>query len=145
MTGQQPVLYRVNERIGRTSQPLVQRQYHELDLVSRVESASPVALVSMLYDELATAFNVTRSALANGRIETANIQSDRAQSILLSLIASLDLKNGGSLARELGNVYHAMLSTVRRLDRTRDVRLLEELISGLANIRESWDAIAATE
>lgn len=143
MNGVAPMMYRLNERIGKTSHPLAQRQYHELDLSSRIATASPVALVSMLYDELATSLTVIRSALASGRLETVNVQSDKAQSILLSLLASLDLEQGGDLAHMLADVYRGMLSTLAKFTRTRELRLLDEMIAGLDNIKASWDVIAA--
>jgi flagellar protein FliS len=129
-------------RSGFATQASAQRQYQELDLAIRIEASSPVELVSLLYEELDTAFGVMRNAFTTGRMQCARGQIERARSILMSLIASLDHEKGGALADSLANVYQALLAELGRLAATPDVARLDEMIAGFASVKTSWDSIA---
>lgn len=115
-------------------------RYQSLDLASRMEGASPHALVSILYEELERALDIAVHAIASGQGTTANSQIARAQSILVALESGLDLERGGELAETLGVIYRAML---RQLSKSgHDTAKIGEVKSGIAEMARSWRTIA---
>jgi flagellar secretion chaperone FliS len=126
---------------GRHNLLRAQSQYKSLELASRVEGASPHALVSILYDELLRALDVLGAALRQGRDIAREPSAARARSILTALAASLDFDQGGSVAQTLAGVYRAMTLTLSEALTKGDAGKLSELRDGVATISESWRRI----
>lgn len=116
-------------------------RYQSLDLVSRMEGASPHTLVSILYEELERALDIASHAISSGQSTTANSQIARAQSILVALESGLDFERGGDLAQTLGVVYRAMLRQLAKSGH--DVAKIAEVRSGIAEMAQSWRALAS--
>lgn len=112
-----------------------------MDLSSRIDGASPHALVATLYDELLTALDVLARAIERGDAALRLSQHERATTILHALDAGLDRVGGGDLARSLTNIYRQMQ---RRLiaARTGDLPAAKEVREGVANLAMAWNAIA---
>jgi flagellar secretion chaperone FliS len=123
---------------GRPNLLRAQSQYKSLELASRVEGASPHALVGILYDELLRSLDVLGAALRQGREIAREPSAARARSILTALSASLDFDQGGSVAQTLSGVYRAMTRQLSEAVTTGDADKLSELRDGVATISESW-------
>ncbi len=123
---------------GRPNLLRAQSQYKSLELASRVEGASPHALVGILYDELLRALDVLGAALRQGREIAREPSAARARSILMALSASLDFDQGGSVAQTLAGVYRAMTRQLFQVIADGDATKLTELRDGVATISESW-------
>jgi flagellar protein FliS len=83
-------------------------RYRDIDLTSRVEGATPHALIAILFDELGRTLDTMAAALAAGSGATRAGMPERrarATSILLGLEGSLDHATGGELASGLAAVY----------------------------------------
>ena len=116
-------------------------RYRDMDLSSRIDGASPHALVTTLYDELITALDVLKRAIERGDAALRMSQHERASTILHALDAGLDRVDGGALAKSLTNIYRQMQ---RRLlaARTGDVNAVAEVREGVGNLAAAWSAIA---
>jgi flagellar secretion chaperone FliS len=123
---------------GRPNLLRARTQYQSLELASRVEGASPHALVGILYDELLRALDVLGAALRQGRDIAREPSAARARSILTALSASLDFDQGGGVAQTLAGVYRAMALTLSEVITAKDAAKLSELRDGVATISESW-------
>jgi flagellar secretion chaperone FliS len=123
---------------GRPNLLRAQSQYKSLELASRVEGASPHALVGILYDELLRSLDVLGAALRQGRDIAREPSAARARSILTALSASLDFDQGGGVAQTLAGVYRAMTLTLSEATTKGDAAKLAELRDGVATISESW-------
>jgi flagellar secretion chaperone FliS len=111
-------------------------QYRHLDLSSRMASASPHELVSILYDSLNTALATAVTAHGAGKSAMVTIQLGRARSILSALEAGLDFDNGGEMAKTLATIYRSMQ---RRLSDVFEYpAALDEVRSGVTEIADSW-------
>jgi flagellar secretion chaperone FliS len=113
-------------------------QYQSLELASRVEGASPHALVGILYDELLRALDVLGAGLRQSKDIAQEPSATRARSILMALSGSLDFDQGGGVAQTLAGVYRAMTLTLSEAITTGDAAKLNELRDGVATISESW-------
>jgi flagellar secretion chaperone FliS len=123
---------------GRPNLLRAQSQYKSLELASRVEGASPHALVGILYDELLRSLDVLGAALRQGRDIAREPSAARARSILTALSASLDFDQGGGVAQTLAGVYRAMTRQLSEVIAGGDATKLTELRDGVAAISESW-------
>ena len=112
-----------------------------MDLSSRIEGASPHALVSTLYDELIAALDVLKRAMERGDAALRMTQHERATTILHALDAGLDRVDGGDLAKSLAKIYRQMQ---RRLiaARTGDITAVSDVREGVGNLAAAWSAIA---
>ena len=115
-------------------------RYQQVDLVSRVEGATPHALVSMLYSELSVALDVMVRAAEAGDVNRRLQQHERASSILHTLEAGLDRVKGGDLAMSLAGIYRQMR---RRLlaARSGDIAATREVRDGIASLADAWSRI----
>ena len=117
------------------------RQYRDIELNSRIEAATPHALVAMLYESLSAELGVLARALALGDTGLQAVRHERANTLLLALEGGLDQANGGALATSLASIYRQMR---RRLlaARNGDALALRELIDGVASLNDAWQRIA---
>jgi flagellar secretion chaperone FliS len=118
-----------------------QAQYLETDLVSRIEGASSHALVTLLYEQLVEAIEVMVARLSRGGMLGRDRQSQRAQSILVALQASLDFSKGGAVAKSLGAVYQSMTNELGRAISEQDAARLNQLRGGVMSIADAWRKI----
>ncbi|MCR9261259.1 MAG: flagellar export chaperone FliS [Pseudomonadaceae bacterium] len=117
------------------------KQYHQLDVETSVEAASPHQIIDMLF------------AGARARIKQAqgcmlrNDQAGKANSIngcveiLSGLQASLDHEKGGDIAANLESLYDYMQRRLFRANADNDVEGLVEVGDLLATLRSAWKAI----
>jgi flagellar secretion chaperone FliS len=123
---------------GRPNVLHAQSQYKSLELASRVEGASPHALVAILYEELLRSLDVLGAALRQERDIAREPSAARARSILTALVASLDFDQGGGVAQTLAGIYRAMTRQLSEAIASGDGAKLTELRDGIATISESW-------
>jgi flagellar secretion chaperone FliS len=126
---------------GRPNVLRAQSQYKSLELASRVEGASPHALVAILYEELLRSLDVLGAALRHGKDIAREPSAARVRSILTALSASLDFDQGGGVAQTLAGVYRAMTMTLAEAIASGDGAKLTELRDGIATISESWQRL----
>ena len=117
------------------------KQYHQLDIETSVEAASPHQIIDMLFGG------------ARDRIQQAqgymlrNDQAGKAKSInacveiLSGLQASLDHDKGGDIAANLESLYDYMQRRLFRANADNDVAALVEVGDLLATLRSAWKAI----
>jgi flagellar secretion chaperone FliS len=116
--------------------------YRDAYLESEILSASPVRLVELLYRGAIEAANKAREAVERGNIAERNRQITRAQAIVGELSISLDHQRGGTLSRELVEVYDYIYrklveaNTEQRVDPLLEARKLLEVLL------EAWTSIS---
>ncbi len=116
--------------------------YRSLDLVSRLEGASPHGLVAILYDELLCSLDVIAAALRQGRDVSREPNVERARSILVALTGSLDFDHGGSLSQTLAQVYRSMMGQLAIVIAEGDAEKLDELRDAVADVGDAWRRLA---
>lgn len=94
-------------------------QYRRLQNESRAESADPVELVTMLYDELETAVGVLAAMVRQGQRISATEPAHRARAILIALDAGLDHEAGATSPRRCrASIAACAASSIPRSPRT---------------------------
>jgi flagellar protein FliS len=117
--------------------------YSKVGVETAVGSADPLGLVIMLYDGAILSVNKAMAALRdrNTRVKGESI-SKAIQIIEGGLRASLDRKAGGAIALQLDALYEYMCRRLLAGSMRNDPAPMAEVARLLADLRESWWALA---
>jgi len=110
-------------------------------LESQVLSADPLELVRLLYRAAGDATRSARAHLSAGRIAERSRQITKAHAILTQLSVSLDHARGGSLSRNLAELYDYMQRRLLEANLCQNAEPLVEVEGLLATLLEGWDQI----
>ena len=117
--------------------------YQQVGLETQLAGASPHHLVAMLFDGYIEALAQARGAMRAGQIEIKGRAISRALGIVQEgLRAGLDLKVGGSLARDLDDLYAYIAGRLTLANLRNDEALLDECQRLVQPLREAWASIA---
>lgn len=114
---------------------------HDAYLESRVFSASPLELVSLLYQACTGSVREARRHLAEGDIASRCRCISKAHQILVELTSSLDHESGGDLSRRLTELYDYMQRKVLEANIQQNDAPLAEVLGLLSTLAEAWDGI----
>jgi flagellar secretion chaperone FliS len=118
---------------------MVVRSTRGADVYRRTEaqSRSPLELVVMLYDGAIRFVGEARSAIARNDVRARTEATRRALDIVSELQNTLNVKEGGDIARELDRLYLYISSKL--LDVTRgDAAAAEEIHKLLCTLRDGF-------
>lgn len=116
-------------------------RYRSLDMASKVEGASPHALIAVLFDELLLSLEATAAAQRSGDAAKRGPRQARALAILHALEASLDHEKGGEIAAGLAAIYrHARRETVAGVQEDAPERI-DRARAMIAEISGAWAQI----
>jgi flagellar protein FliS len=121
---------------------MVGMSWEKAYLETRVLSAAPVELISILYEYATLAIEDARSRLAQGDIPGRSKAIQKAIAILGELESSLDYELGGEIATNLGRLYAYMREQLTQANIRQADGPLAEVEALLATLGEAWQAIA---
>jgi flagellar protein FliS len=110
-------------------------------LESRVLSADPIELIHILYEHTLAMVQDARLHLAAGNISARGKAISRAIAALTELDTSLDRQAGGSISRNLGELYQYMRIRLLTANLRQQDAPLAEVESLLRTLGEAWSAI----
>ena len=117
------------------------KQYHQLDIETSVEAATPHQLIDMLFRGAHDRINQAQGCLEHhdmaGKAKAINACVD----ILSGLQASLDHDKGGEIAANLESLYDYMQRRLFRATVDNDMQALVEVQDLLNTLRSAWRAI----
>lgn len=117
------------------------RRYAAVHSGSRIEGATPHALVKILFDELLIALDAAALAERNGDRMKVSDKQARAMSILFALESSLDHDKGGDIAAGLAQIYREARRLLLTGARDKDAGPVEQARAMVGEIAEAWDQI----
>ncbi len=106
------------------------------------ESRSPMELVVMLYDGAIRFVGEARAAIARNDVRARTEATRRALDIVSELQMTLNVKEGGDIARELDRLYSYMAEKLLAVTRG-DAAAAEEIYKLLGTLREGFSQAAA--
>lgn len=116
-------------------------RYENVDLASRIEGASPHALVGILFEELLKSLDAMAAACRRRDFGQRGTRQARALSVLLGLEASLDHDNGGEVAASLAAIYAEARRLIIAGAAENDSERVLAARAMLGEIASAWQAI----
>jgi flagellar secretion chaperone FliS len=103
-----------------------------------VEGASPVRLVALLYEQALEDLRRARAAMDRGDIEARTREINHAIKVIGHLQSSLDMNQGGEVARNLERFYDSVRAALVEAQFKQSATALEHQISHLTLVHEAW-------
>ena len=120
--------------------------YQQVGVESGLAGASPHRLVAMLFDGWMESVAQARGALRSGDIATKGRAIGRAVRIVdEGLRAGLDLQSGGTLARDLDELYGYLSLRLTVANLRGDEAALDECQRLVRPLQEAWQAISPND
>jgi flagellar secretion chaperone FliS len=119
--------------------------YAKVGIETGVSTASPHALIVMLFDGALVAVNSAMHHMRTGSVRDKGMAISKAIAIIdTGLRASLDKSVGGEIAVNLDALYEYMSRRLVIANAQNDPAILEEVRGLLSDLKGAWDAIGAT-
>ena len=112
---------------------------------TKVETASPVDLVVMLYQGVVRFSRQAVEAVERGDIKAAHTSFLRAQDIIAELVGSLNHEAGGEVARNLELVYDYAFRRLVEANVRKDAAPAREVIKIFRDLGTAWQEIAGQQ
>ena len=109
---------------------------------THVQSRSPLELVVMLYDGALRFCDQAATAMDAGDMTTKAVAMSRAFAILAELQNTLNLKDGGDVARQLDALYAHMHDRLVDANIQRSSAPLRDVMRLLTPLRDAWSQVA---
>ena len=120
--------------------------YQQVGLETRLSGASPHQMVAMLFDGWMEAVAQARGALRSGDLVAKGEAIGRAVRIVdEGLRAGLDLQAGGTLARDLHELYGYLSLRLTVANLRNDESALDECQRLMRPLQEAWASISSSE
>jgi flagellar protein FliS len=107
-----------------------------------VQSRSPLELVVMLYDGAVRFSGEARDAVSNNNPAARREAVSRALAVVAELQNSLNMSDGGDIARSLDGLYAYISGRLVDGNLRNDIGPFDEVIRLLKPLREAWGQIA---
>ncbi len=101
-------------------------------------SASPERLVVIVFEQLVVNLERARIAMERNDIELRVVALRRARGLVSELLGTLDFERGGSIARQLSDLYQFMLVELVDVGTRGDLRTMKKLVSIASHLRDGF-------
>ncbi len=105
------------------------------------ETRSPIELVVMLYDGAIRFMGEARQAIARNDVHARTEATRKTLNIVAELQNTLNMNEGGDIARELDRLYTYMSTRITEVTRG-DAAAADELYKLFTTLREAWSQAA---
>ena len=113
--------------------------YRSGGLEAEALGASPHGLISMLYDGALLSISLAKARMAEGLVAQKSESINKAIDIIASgLRASLNIREGGELAKNLDELYEYIVLQLVKANLNNDQALLDEAHRLLSELAGAW-------
>jgi len=117
------------------------KKYHQLDISTSIDAASPHQLISMMFEGVHNRLNQVQGYMRHGDMAGKAKALNACVDILNGLQASLDHEQGGDIAGNLESLYDYMQRRLFRASIDNDLDGIKEVADLLNTLRTAWTAI----
>lgn len=110
---------------------------------NQLETASPEQILIMLYDAAIQFLVKARTAMEAKNIQEIHENITKSGNIILEFMNSLDMKEGGDIAKRLYSLYDYLYDTLQTANLKKDIEKLDEVSNHLKGLRETWQKAIA--
>jgi flagellar protein FliS len=115
---------------------------YDVYLKTDISTASPVKQIVMLYDKAIVCLKSAIEDIKNKDYRSKVNNINRATQIILALNSSLDMEQGGEIAKNLRELYEFLYNKIVEAHAKNDAKLIEDVIDILETLREGWEGIS---
>jgi len=108
---------------------------------NQIDGAGPLGLVLLTYEALYKALGRARLAIESGDIAFEAEQTGRALEAIVELSSSLNIEEGGDIARNLADLYIYMTTRLADQMCQNSTDGIDEVMHLVATLREGWKAL----
>lgn len=120
-------------------------QYKSVDTFSRVETASPHELITLLLQGAQANIIKAMGLIQQKNFAKKNEFVNKTVDIVSSLISALDHEKGGEVANNLNNFYNTILKLLAEANAKNDLALFQKIHELLGEVLSAWLAIKPSE
>lgn len=117
------------------------RQYKK----TNVETAGKLDLVIMCYEKTIEFLAHAKRHYEENSIEQKGTSLQKALDIINELRCSLNMKEGGQIARNLDSIYGYLNGRLLTGDIRRDLAAFDEAIHIMSELKEAWEGIGSAD
>jgi len=108
---------------------------------TNVQTSDQLSLIIMLYDGCIRFSKKSIAKMDQGDVEGAHIYNGRAKDIVMELLATLKVQDGGEISQNLQNLYNYCFQSLVEANLRKDRTKIEDVIKVLNNLRSGWIAV----
>ncbi|MBF0239970.1 MAG: flagellar export chaperone FliS [SAR324 cluster bacterium] len=116
-------------------------QYHRAYQKASVNTMDQQKLIVMLYDGAIKYISIAVERLQHRELEKAHANLIKAKSIVSELMASLNLEQGGDIAKNLQSLYNYMFGLLIDANVQKNPEPARIVLKLLKELREAWAVI----
>jgi len=113
--------------------------------IQSAQNVSPVRLVVMLYEQLVSDLQAALSAHERGDIAARASEVDHALLVVGQLQGTLNMEQGGEVARHLDKFYDLLRFSLLASDFASIPAVLRKQIANLLHLRDGWIQVDSAE
>lgn len=110
---------------------------------NQIETATPEQVLILLYDGAILYLNKAKVAIEQQNIEQWNNNLLGCERIILEFMDTLDMENGGDLAKNLYKLYEYFYNTLVSANLNKNTNQVDEILKHLKSMRETWQKAIA--
>ncbi len=99
---------------------------------------SQLNLVLKVYEGAIASFKVAAELYKAGNSMKGYEQLEKSKRFITHLYTTLDPDKGGEIAEKLGKIYAFLLNQTNHAQATKELKIIDDNIAILVNIREGW-------
>jgi len=109
---------------------------------TQIQTASSVQVIVLLYDGAISSMRLAQEGMSTSNFQDKARFLDRALRVIGELSASLNMEEGGNIAKDLRRMYEYMQFEMTQANLKNEPHRLEGPIHCLSVIREAWQDLA---
>lgn len=109
----------------------------------QVMTSDRIRLIIMLYDGVIRFNRCAQRAIKDGDIESRNTYINRSQAIIGELQNSLNMEEGGEIARNLSRLYDFSMDRLAEANLRNDASAVNAVTKVIEELKSGWEGIAA--
>jgi len=119
----------------------------KLNTYQQIETStkSQLDLILKVYDGTIKEFKDASESYKKEEYNQGYEHLEKSRKFLTHLYSTLDMDKGGEVAENLGKLYVFMINQVNVAEATKDLKLIDENINILNNIRSGWKGLKDEE
>ncbi|CAD6365005.1 flagellar export chaperone FliS [Shewanella putrefaciens] len=119
------------------------QSYRKVSLESEITVASPHRIIQLMFAGALQRLAQSRYAIEQNDLANKGIYINKAIGIITGLSNSLNMDEGGQIAKNLSELYDFMLRKISEANLNNDAKAIDDVCDILRTIKEGWDAIPA--